>query len=71
MAEMLDLADLRISGKDMARDQYVRDHAPYLLAALIVRRNSTDPQHLIETAISAASSLFDRLPPENEDDPVS
>jgi hypothetical protein len=49
---------------DPDRERYILDHTPQLLAALIVRRNSTDPEHLIELAVKTAGSLYDRLVPQ-------
>lgn len=46
-----------------ARRQYVKDHAPGILRALIIRRSSTDPVQLIDPAIETAMALYDKIDP--------
>lgn len=42
-----------------SRDEYVLQHAPTLLAALMVRRQSTDGNRLVDDAISCAQRIWD------------
>lgn len=56
-------------GVDPDRERYILDHTPQLLAALIVRRASTDPKQLIELAVQTAGSLYDHLVSYEQPDP--
>ncbi len=41
------------------RDRYILQHAPTILAALVMRRQSTNPDQLVEQAISGAEKIYD------------
>jgi hypothetical protein len=51
----------RIDSEEKRR--YIAEHAPGILRALIMRRASTDPHTLIESAIETASILYDQISP--------
>lgn len=41
------------------REAYVLQHTPTILAALLVRRNSTQPEEMIDSAMSCAERIYD------------
>ena len=43
--------------------RYIAEHAPKILCALIMRRASTDPHMLMDTAIETAARLYDMVTP--------
>jgi hypothetical protein len=48
------------------RKAYLLKHAPEILAALITRRASSDPDHLVELAVNTANQLYEFINPRNE-----
>lgn len=41
------------------RQAYVLQHTPTILAALLIRRNSTKPVEMIDSAMSCAERIYD------------
>jgi hypothetical protein len=44
---------------DKERNEYILNHAPTILAALVIRRSSSRPDLLVEQAIDGVRKLFD------------
>lgn len=47
------------------RKRYILVHAPVILCALIQRRDGTEPEELIDMAITTAGTLYDEINPLN------
>ena len=43
------------------RELYIREHAPQILAAMLVRRSATTPAQMIEEAVSTVADLYDHI----------
>jgi hypothetical protein len=46
---------------DEERDAYALRNAPHILAALIIRRNGTNPDELVDKALSAVRKIYNRV----------